>query len=401
MSIQKFPRSRRAIATRWQRRFPVAYRQSFEPLESRCLLSAGPPVISISDVTQQEGHSGTTQFVFVVTLSTPSDAPIKVKYATAGHTARAVRYDFIARHGSLTFAAGETSKTITVNVRGDKKTEADEFFYLNLTSPARTNVGPTFDKSQGVGTILNDDAWISIGNVNIIEGKSDVQNAVVEVRLNFPSTRTVSVYYQTVDGTATSGSDYDAISGKLTFAPGETSKTIQVPVRGDVVEEADEYFQVMLKGVRNAKIANDQGYIAVWDNRPRFSVSSESVLEGTSTSLMTFTVLLRALDEPTLTVDFATRDNSAYAGQDYVANSGTLTFAPGETTKTFTVEIIADGIPEYDEDFLVELSGASGNALNLGIGFGSILDVYGQFPTGDWGYYDPYGPYGAGGEYYY
>ena len=228
-------------------------------------------------------------------------------------------------------------------------------------------------------------ASLSVSDVVFVEGYDGASYFAVTVSLDAPSTKTVRVSYNTADGTATAGSDYDAVSGKLTFARGETSKSILVPVRGDRLAETDEFFFVNLNRAQNATIADGQGGVTILDYLPRLGISGAYVSEGDfGTTLMTFTVSLEAHDE-TVTVNFATQDgwregwsNDAIAGQDYVATSGTLTFAPGETTKTITVEIIGDATPEYDEWFSVILSGASANALiNFGQGFGTILDDYG------------------------
>jgi hypothetical protein len=112
-----------------------------------------PPAISITDVTLAEGDSGITYFAFTVSLSSVSDQPVSVNYATADGTAKVSDKDYVATSGTLTFAPGEWSKTILVQVKGDKKKEANETFFLNLSQA----VNAIFADSQGLGTILNDD----------------------------------------------------------------------------------------------------------------------------------------------------------------------------------------------------------------------------------------------------
>src|SRR5262249_40420148 len=110
------------------------------------------PRISIGDVSRAEGNSGTTAFVFTVTLSAAYDAPVTVHFATADGTARSVE-DYNATSGSITFAPGETSKTITIVVKGDKKKESNETFFVNLSSAS----GAWILDGQGLGVIVNDD----------------------------------------------------------------------------------------------------------------------------------------------------------------------------------------------------------------------------------------------------
>ncbi|MEK0189674.1 Calx-beta domain-containing protein, partial [Microcoleus anatoxicus] len=127
--------------------------------------------ISINNVTVTEGNSGTTNAVFTVSLNNPSPQTVTVNYATADGTATTADSDYTAATGSVSFAAGETTKTIAVAVNGDAKLETDETFNVNLSNP----VNGTIAKVTGIGTITNDDVQsssssISINNVTVTEG---------------------------------------------------------------------------------------------------------------------------------------------------------------------------------------------------------------------------------------
>src|SRR4029077_19601971 len=166
---------------------------------------------------------------------------------------------------------------------------------------------------------------------------------------------------------------YQAINGMLTFAPGETSKTIGVPVNGDRVPEPNETFVVNLSSPTNATIADAQGVGTILDDEPRISISDVTKAEGkkNQTTLFTFTVTLSAAYDQPVTMSFRTVDGTAKSGEDYVAKSGTLTFAPGETTKTITIEVKGDSKKEANETFYLDLFGNSSNSLftkNRGIG---------------------------------
>src|SRR5207249_887818 len=138
-----------------------------------------------------------------------------------------------------------------------------------------------------------------------------------------------------------------------------------VLVTGDRLPEPTENFFVNLSAPTNAPIADGQGVGTIVDDEPRLSINSVSVKEGNSgTKVMTFTVTLSAAYDQAVTVNYATHDGSAtVADNDYAAASGTLTFAPGQTTKTFTVVIKGDKKKEADESFYVLLSGAGSDAL--------------------------------------
>jgi subtilisin family serine protease/subtilisin-like proprotein convertase family protein len=113
------------------------------------------PRISISDVTKTEGKKGqTTLFTFTVTLSTAYDQPVTMSFKTANGTATTSNSDYVAKTGTLTFAPGETTKTITIEVKGDNKREAHESFFVDLYNNSANSL---FTKNRGLGTILNDD----------------------------------------------------------------------------------------------------------------------------------------------------------------------------------------------------------------------------------------------------
>jgi hypothetical protein len=113
------------------------------------------PHISITDVTKKEGKKGqTTSFTFSATLSAAYDQPVKMSFRTANGTAKTSDKDYFARTGTLTFAAGQTTKTITISVKGDSKREATEYFYVDLLGNSSNS---RLVKNRGVGTILNDD----------------------------------------------------------------------------------------------------------------------------------------------------------------------------------------------------------------------------------------------------
>ena len=113
------------------------------------------PRISITDFTKPEGKKGqTTLFTFTVTLSAAYDQAVTLSFRTADGTATTSDNDYVAQIGTLTFAPGETTKTITIEVKGDSKREADEYFYLDLLGNSSNS---WFTKRRGIGTILNDD----------------------------------------------------------------------------------------------------------------------------------------------------------------------------------------------------------------------------------------------------
>src|SRR6476620_2543935 len=223
------------------------------------------PMVSIGDVTVTEGNSGTVNATFQVTLSAPTSQQVTVTFSTVNGTALAGT-DYVGTTGTVTFNAGETSKTITVVVNGDTINEPDETFFVNLSNP----VNATIADGQGLGTIINDDDTSlpsgAINDVSIGEGNSGTTNAVFTVNLSAASGQMVTVTYSTANGTATAGSDYVATSGTLIFNPGETTKSLAVMVNGDTFSEPNETFFVNLTSATSAIIADGQGIGTIVDD---------------------------------------------------------------------------------------------------------------------------------------
>ena len=352
-----------------------------EVLEGRRLPS-GQPVVHVEDARVAEGNDGTTTAAVVVSLSQsrPRQA-VTVNYATQNGTAVAGT-DYRAASGKLTFAPGETSKTIEVAVIGDRVVGADAQFFVNLQGSKNARIAD----GQAAVTIADDEPYVFVHGVYAPEGNSGSTPFAFTVNLTVPYDRAVSVDYATADGSATAGSDYAAAAGTLTFAPGETSKTVTVLVNGDTLAEPTETFSFDLGNPSgNAAISWGAGTGTVVDDDPRLFISDVANYWG-DTSPFTFTVGLTAASEDVVTVAFTTADGTAVAGADYAATSGTLTFAPGETSKTITVELLnADFGDRY---FYVNL----GNATNAPVDDGQALAYwyydYGYNDGG--GYYDPY-----------
>ena len=193
-------------------------------------------------MTVTEGDSGSVAATFTVSMNVPSGRAASVGYATADGTATAPG-DYASAGGTLNFAAGQTTRTFTVNVNGDVTDELDETFTVTLS----TAVNATILDGQGIGTITDDDGFpsLSINDVTVTETNSSV-NAVFNVTLSNASGQTVTVAFATADGTAIAGADYTSASGTLEFTPGQLTRTITVPVTGDLLDEIDENFTVTL-----------------------------------------------------------------------------------------------------------------------------------------------------------
>jgi hypothetical protein len=203
---------------------------------------------------------------------------------------------------------------------------------------------------------------ISIANASAIEGSP----LTFAVTLSVPTSAIVTVDYATGAGT-----DFVATSGTLTFAPGVTSQNIVVASVGDALVEGSETFTIALSAPSNATlgIANATGTIVDDDVAPAvpaISIANASAVEGMP---LTFAVTLSVPTSAIVTVDYATG-----SGADFVATSGTLTFAPGVTSQNIVVASVGDALVEGNETFGVALSAPSNATLGIANATGTILD---------------------------
>ncbi|MGB8852425.1 MAG: S8 family serine peptidase [Pirellulales bacterium] len=260
---------------------------------------------------------------------------------------------------------------------------------LNSARPTSSLAGKTVTGGRlDVAAALNaaPPVGISVRGGSVIEGNAGTTSLVFTVSLSATSASTVTVNYATANGSATAGNDYSAATGTLAFAPGETTKTVAVDVIGDLAFEANETFSLVLSGASaNATITTTSAVGTITNDDQQavvsLAIASVSALEGSGTFL--FTVTLSQATTSKVSVRFATANGTAVAGRtgDYTATSGTLTFNPGETSKTIAVAVQNDAVVEADETFFVDLSKASGATVAVGRGTGTIVNDDGALAT--------------------
>jgi alpha-tubulin suppressor-like RCC1 family protein len=355
-------------------------------------VTAPLPSLSVSDVSISEGNTGAASVAFNVTLSAARPQPVTVRFLTADGPAPAgarAGSDYQATSGTLVFPPGTTTQTVVVPVYGDTLAESDETFSLNLLSPR----GAALAEAQGIATVVDNDApGLSIEDLSVIEGNSGTKTVSANVRLSAPSTHTVTVSFQTTNGTATAGSDYVDDIGTLTFDPGVVGVAINLRVLGDAAVEPNETFFVRLSNPMGAVLENTQatvtvvnddtatagqaiGLIADDDPTPLLAIDDAVVSEGETAQ---FTVkLVRANGHPApssqpVTVHYATADGTARAGTDYQPAFGTLNFAPGVTSQTVGVVVNTDATAEGEEIFFVNLTSPTGAVVGDGQGIGTV-----------------------------
>ena len=345
------------------------------------------PLISVADGVVGEGDGYVD---LVVRLSAPGQNVVTVNYTTDFGSATATGYDYETANGTLTFAIGETTKIVRVELSEDTTAEQLEHFRLNLSAVHNA----TLAKATAMVSIVNNDTVVATPNLFVrdvvVDEKAGTASFVVMLggAAGQTGTNTLSVDYATSNGTAVAGSDYVAKSGTLVFAPGESVKTVVVDITDDALAEGLERFNLDLSNASGATIMDGLGVAEIGASDatavalPLISVADVVVGEGDG--YVDLVVRLSAPGQNVVTVNYATDFGSARAfGSDYESANGTLTFAIGETTKTVRVELSEDAVAEDPEYFRLNLS-AVHNA-TLGNTFSTVTIVNnGVLPADDY-----------------
>lgn len=328
-----------------------------------------------SAASSVEGNSGSTTITVPVRLSGVSSAPVTVNYqidsidagtATAGS-------DYAFTPGSLTFPAGSAaSQSFTFSVLGDTGYEQDETIRISLVSPSGAIIGTNVTYTH---TITNDDVAPTVSftsaSSNITEGGS----AVATITLSTLSNTTTTILF-TIGGSATNVSDYSiAQISPITIPIGSTSAVITVQTLTDALYEGNETVLLTLGAPIGATLGTPSAHIVTIQDaniQPSLSINDATVVEGSSGTIPApFAITLSGASASTVTVAYSTQNGTATAPSDYVAASGTIVFAPGETSKNISILVNGDTTFEPNETFTVVLSGPVGATLaakSTGIG---------------------------------
>lgn len=351
--------------------------------------AAPPPNLSIAGVTLDEGDAGQAAANFTVTLDAPSDSPVTFSWVTADETATVADGDYVQRiSGNGFIAAGQTTLTLPVQVKGDNRVEPDETFAVVIGDL----VGAVATNTRASSTIRNDDTEgefsFSISDVTVTEGNAGLTAATFTVTLSSSRGVVPTVDYSANNGTATLGPDFQSSAGQLVFSEGATSKTITVNIVGDTLVEGDETFTVKLENpTGGATLADDTGVGTIVDDDtaptlPNLTIDDVVVLEGNSgTTSATFTARLSAASAIPVTAEFTTVDGTATeADNDYQARRGQISFAGGATQTTVVIEVVGDTRVEADEIFSVQLSNAQGAQLGRALGRAQVRNDDAEAP---------------------
>ena len=262
--------------------------------------------------------------------------------------------------------------------------EGLEAFTLALSTPVNASIA----RASGRISIVDNDSVVATPSLVVRDAVVDEKDgsALVSVLLGGPagqaSNGTVTVDYLTIDGTA-AGADYTTAAGTLTFAPGETAKTVVVAIADDDTTEPSESFTLRLTDPSGATIADSSGTVVIGASDAAALAlpgifAPPDVVVGERDGFVDLVVTLSAPGQHTVSVNYSTFNETAGSGNacngDYVGHAGSITFAPGETTKVVRVQILDCPVVEGVETFRFGLSGALNGAIARVSGRISILD---------------------------
>ena len=337
------------------------------------------PAIRVADAEATEGDD--TEMVFRVTLESASTGTVTVNYATADGTATAGE-DYTATSGTLTFAPGETEKTVSVAIIDDTVEDSGETFTLVLSDPSGGSLGDT----EATGTIFNTDPPAIQTSVSEPAGEDLPADTTTTGAVAVGGTATGNIGTSedsdwfavelvagrrytidlrgspTEDGTLSDPCLYGIHDSDGNLISGTTNDDIRWSnLNSRVTFQATETGTYYIAA---GAFGSNQGTytLAVTEKAPTIRVANPSATEGVDSEVV-FRVTLESASSGTVTVNYATADGTATAGEDYTATSGALTFAPGETEKTVSVTILDDTVEDSAETFRLVLSNPSGARL--------------------------------------
>jgi hypothetical protein len=337
--------------------------------------SAPPPSLTITDNdtatvsivnTTNGAETGPANGVMTVTQSAVSLADTVISYTVTGTATSGT--DFTALSGSVTILAGSTTATITIPVINDAIVETAETVIITLntvTAGVSTTIGTPAAATNTIAD--NDTAVVTIATTTNGSETGPTNGVMTITQSAVSATNTVVAY--TVSGTATSGSDYTALSGTATITAGTTTVNISIPVINDILVEGNETVILTISSVTSglATLGTPVSAInTIADNDAPF-VTIANTTNGNEAGPVNgvMTVTQTAIPTTPIVISY-TVSGTATSGLDFTALSGSVTIPIGQTTATITIPIIDDLIVEGNETVIVTLTAITSGAASLG-----------------------------------
>jgi hypothetical protein len=301
-----------------------------------------------------------------------SAGTVSVDFAATGGSATAGA-DFTAVSGTLTFTPGVMSRTFTVPIANDASAEGSETVNLTLTPGAGTALGVP---GAATLTITDNETLFRFTSATYTAAETTANATITVQRLN-SSVGTVTVNFAATAGSATAAVDFTPVNGTLTFGPGIVTRTFAVPIANDSVDENNETVNLTLSSPSAGTNLGtpSAATLTLTDNDTAGTVrlSAATYSAGESAGVVRIT-LTRSGGTASTSVHYTLLDIGAQAGSDYTDNSGVVSFAAGELTKSFDVPILHDFDVEGNEPFQIDLNGPDPGTL-LGVPASAVIYI--------------------------
>lgn len=319
-----------------------------------------------STVTQHAATEG-QNVVFRVALGVARpDATVTVDYQVSGGSSATIGSDTPANvaTGTVTFPPGSTEQFVVVPTIDDAVDEEDiETIFLTLLSATNADVDDEFGvhRTSGFANIGDNDPSPNVSGADVSVDES-AGTATVTLQLSAAGERRGRVYLTNCcspNPSTASASDFTfpMSSVEVEFLPGQTQKSIQVPITNDAIDEPAEFFELRVSGAFALNVTDEFLRVTINDDDPTPSMSVVPVSVPESNPTVQVAVTLTNPSSQTITATLATSDGTAMAPGDYTAIGGTtVTFNPGQTARNSAVTVISDSLDEVDETFTVTLS---------------------------------------------
>lgn len=316
--------------------------------------------LSIAATTNANEDGTDGLFTFSLTDDVEEDVIFTYSVVTASSTASAGDYS-LSGSSPLTITAGDDNATVTVSAVNDSLVENNETLVLRIDS---ITSGPALIASTDNATLTiidNDTLMVSVGTPDHGD-ETGPDNASVTVSLSSPAAAGDIIVAYNVGGTATSGTDFTALSGSITIDNGTSSKVLTIPVLDDSVDEDNETVVITLSsitsGIAQISTTDNSQSVNIADNdNSSISITAPATVDEGDEAVFTVTLSAAAGADTTLTYN----DNgTATSGTDYTAPSGSLVIAAGSDTGTISIPTINDGIDDDNETLIITITAASG-----------------------------------------
>ena len=318
-------------------------------------------------------EDGTTNLVYTFTRTGVTTNALTVNYTLGGTATLNTDYTRTGTTNTVTFAAGSSTATVTVDPTADTTVEPDETVALTLASGTGYTVGTT---TAVTGTITNDDlpsVTLAVSPASVTE--DGTTNLVYTFTRTGVTTNALTVNY-TLGGTATLNTDYTrtGTTNTVTFAAGSSTATVTVDPTADTTVEPDETVILTLASGTGYTVGTTTAVTGTItnDDLSQLSINDITVVEGKdNNAILTVTV-----DNPNpqqISVNYATAPIDATANVDYTSKTGTITIAPNTSTATISIPILNDNLNEPDESFAVTLSNPTNAIINPDGATGEVI----------------------------